>query len=271
MSLLRVAFIFKKKYIKAMRKRHFIFYMAFLFSCQNQDDHALKIFAAASLATALPQVGFVFETQYPGTKLELNFAASSTLAKQIAQGANADLYIPANPQWADFLQDKQLLQSDSRFSLLSNKLVCIVPEGHQAPASLNELLESDIKKIAVGDWTHVPLGIYTKAVFEKAGLWHKIESKLIPTVDARAALIYVADKQVECGIVYRSDAMASPKIEIAFELPNSLQPKIHYPAAIIAGSQKPFLDEFISFLKSEKAKRIFRNNGFTVIQQEKIH
>lgn len=248
-----------------MRKILLISCMVFLFSCQNKDDHALKIFAAASLATALPQAGFVFETKYPGAKLEFNFAASSILAKQIEQGANADLYIPANPQWMDFLQEKQLLQPGSRFNLLANKLVCIVPKGSRAPASLEELSGGDIQKIAVGDWTHVPVGIYTKMVFEKADLWAKIENKLIPAIDARAALTYVGRKQVDCGIVYRSDAIASQRVKIAFDLPDSLQPEIHYPAAALNSAQNPFLNDFVSFLKSENATRIFRNNGFSII------
>lgn len=242
--------------------------MAFLFSCQNQDEHALKIFAAASLATALPQAGFVFETQYPGVKLEFNFAASSILAKQIEQGANADLYISANPQWVDYLQEKRLLQPGSRFNLLATKLVCIVPKGRQAPASLQELLDGGIQKIAVGDWTHVPVGIYAKMVLEKADLWAKIENKLIPAVDARAALTYVGRKQVDCGIVYLSDAIASQRVKIAFDLPDSLQPEIHYPAAITNNVQNPHLDNFIRFLKSETAAQIFRKNGFSIIQME---
>ncbi len=251
-----------------MRKILFTFCMAFLCACQNQNTQTLKVYAAASLTTALQQTGFVFETLHPGAKLDFNFSSSSTLAKQIEQGAKADLYISANPQWMDFLQDKQLLRAGSRINLLSNKLVCVVATSSFKIASLEKLKREPVRKIAVGDWSHVPVGIYAKTVFEKSGLWDEIENKLIPAVDARAALLYVERKQVDCGIVYFSDAMASSEVEIAFELPDSLQPEIYYPAAIIAGSQNPLLNNFINFLKSERALQVFRNNGFIVIPQD---
>ena len=245
-----------------------------LISCSSENsresDRPLRIFAAASLASVMPAVADAFQKESEKTKVEFNFAASSILAKQIEQGADADIYLSANLQWLQFLMEKNKLKKDSQVNFLGNELVLVTSKNSQRHLTgLEDLLSSDILRIALADWSHVPAGIYAKTALEKAGLWEKIKSKCIPALDVRAALAYVERGDVDYALVYRTDAAISKKILISGSLPKEIQPNIQYSAATTHISTHPLSAVFLAFLQSGAATRIFRESGFIIPESER--
>lgn len=239
--------------------------LAFACSKPAGDIEPLRVYAAASLTTALMQLGQTFESERPSARIEFNFAASSILARQIEHGAHADLYISANPEWMDYLETKGLLRESTRKRLLSNRLVVAVPTAGQTKIErLADLLRQKIRRIAVADWTHVPAGIYARRALRAAGMWTGIQEKCVAALDARAALAYVERGNVDCGIVYASDAAISQRVRVALTLPDSLQPDIHYPAAVTSVAQNPLARAFLDFLGSNEAARVFADSGFLI-------
>jgi len=232
----------------------------------SSDDHAqpLRVYAAASLTTLMPQLADAYKRQHERVSFQFNFAASSLLAKQIEHGVQADLFLSANPQWMDYLQQKQLLRPGTRINLLNNRLVLIALAENTTISSLTQLSEAAVSKIALADWSHVPAGIYAKAALQKAHLWEQVKQKCVPALDVRAALTYVARDEVDCGIVYRTDAALSEKVRIVAELPQELQPEINYPVAILRSSTHVQSATFLHFLTSDTAGQIMRDNGFTL-------
>jgi len=235
-------------------------------SCVNKNPSGeaepLRIFAAASLASVMPEIVHAFQKSEPDVLVEFNFAATSVLAKQIENGAEADVFLSAHPQWVDYLISKHAVTESTRRVFISNELVVIQPEGQVKIARLEDLLNPDIKRIAIADWTHVPAGMYAKAALEKANLWEPLRAKWVPALDVRAALSYVARKAVDCGIVYRSDAAISKKVAIALPIPAHLQPQISYSATRTATSSNPQSTALLSFLASDEAIGIFEKHGF---------
>lgn len=224
----------------------------------------MTIFAAASLTTAISSIRDEFERQHPETALRLNFAASSILAKQIADGAPADIFLSANSQWMDFLEEKGLLVEHSRRDLLSNRLVVIVAQNSGGRINdIRELATPAVKRLAIADWTHVPAGMYAKEVLVGCDLWQKIQSKCLPGLDARATVAYVEGKNADYGLVYLSDAKVSSGVEIAYLLPDSLQPDITYPMAVVNRRNFDSARLFLDFLESSMARQIFIENGFS--------
>ncbi|MCH8955088.1 molybdate ABC transporter substrate-binding protein [candidate division KSB1 bacterium] len=229
----------------------------------------MRIFAAASLASVMPAVADAFQKESEKTKVEFNFAASSILAKQIEQGADADIYLSANLQWLQFLTEKKKIRKDSQFNFLGNELVLVTSKNSQRNLTgLEDLLSSDILRITLADWSHVPAGIYAKTALEKAGLWEKIKPKCIPALDVRAALAYVERGDVDYALVYRTDAAISRNVLISGSLPKEIQPDIQYSAAATPNSPHPLSAAFLLFLKSQTAKEIFRENGFIIPESE---
>lgn len=233
---------------------------------KQPGDATLDVYAAASLGTALPEIARAFEAAHPGTKVIFNFAASSILAKQVEQGASADVYISADEKWMAYLDEKSQLQPGTKRVILSNRLVVITPlESELNLRELADLLNQEINYIAVGDPSHVPVGLYAREALEAAGLWTQLKSKCLPAVDTRAALTYVERREAACGIVYRSDALISRKVRIAFTPPDSVQPDIRYEAGLPVAASHPGSLAFLDFLQSETAGKIFRANGFQPI------
>lgn len=239
----------------------------FLIGCSDRSkistDPPLQIFAAASLSSVMPDISKAFREKYPQADIAYNFAASSILARQIEQGAPGDIFLSANAQWADYLLQKNLLDPQTLHHLLGNELVLIAPaKAKSPPQSLNDLLSAAVGSIALGDWQHVPAGIYAQQALQQLGIWEKIKPKCLPALDARAALAYVANRNVDCGIVYRSDAAISSEVHIVATLPPSSQPDIRYPIALTNHSNNPLAKPFWVFLQSERALKIFESHGF---------
>jgi molybdate transport system substrate-binding protein len=223
----------------------------------------LHVSAAASLTDALREIGGAYQKQSGDTVL-FNFGASSLLARQIIEGAPADLFISADELWMDRLQQRGFIVNKSRKSILSNTLVIIVPSDSSLKInSAKDLADPSIRNIAVAEPSTVPAGIYAKEYLRKLKIWDRITDKLIPTDNVRGALAAVESGNVETGIVYRTDALISRVVRIAFEVPKGEGPEISYPIAVVADSkQKDAAQRFLDYLQGAAARDTFTKYGF---------
>lgn len=223
----------------------------------------LRVSAAASLTDALQEIAPIYETQ-SGDAVLFNFGASSMLARQIQEGAPGDLFISADELKMDQLQQRGLIVKKSRKRILSNTLVIIIPSDSRLKISApSDLADPSIRNIAVAEPQSVPAGIYAKQYLRKLHLWERITSKVIPTDNVRAALAAVESGNAEAGIVYKTDALISHSVRIAYEVPVSVGPEISYPAAVLADSkQQAAAQRFLDYLQSPPAQEIFRKFGF---------
>ncbi len=223
----------------------------------------LRISAAASLTDVLREIGGRYE-RTSGDSVLFNFAASSLLARQIVEGAPADLFISADELKMDQLQQRGFIVNKSRRSILSNTLVIVVPSDSPLKiSSPKDLADPGIRKVAVAQPQTVPAGIYAKEYLRKLKVWDRITYKLVPTDNVRSALAAVESGNVEAGIVYKTDALISNAVKIAYAVSPSEGPKISYPAAILADSrQKAAAQRFLDYLQSGPAREIFRRHGF---------
>ena len=225
----------------------------------------IHVFAAASLTDALKEIAVDYEKK-TGDKLQFNFAASSVLARQIEEGAPADLFFSADEAKMDALDQKGLLVAGTRKSLLSNTLVIVVPsDSTLVLKSAQALTAPEIKKIALGEPKSVPVGVYTKEYLEKLGVWEQVSAKIVPTENVRASLAAVESGNVEAGIVYKTDALISKKVKVAFEVPVAEGPAISYPAALVKDSKVPAeAKALLEYLQSQPAATVFTKFGFIV-------
>jgi molybdate transport system substrate-binding protein len=223
------------------------------------------IFAAASTTDAVQAVLDGFEARHPDTPVRASFAASSTLAKQIARGAPADLYLSANVDWMDYLEDRGAIAPDSRVDLLGNRLVLIAPRGSDLPGAIERLPEAlGDRRLALGNPEHVPAGIYAKQALERLGLWPALKPQAAFGHDVRAALALVGRGEAAAGIVYATDARISDDVARKATFPADSHAPIRYPLARVAGAARPAVQRVYDFLAGAAAARIFREHGFTV-------
>jgi molybdate transport system substrate-binding protein len=227
----------------------------------------LQVFAAASLTDALKEIAPAYEAA-SGEKLQFNFAASNALARQIQEGAPADVFISADEAKMDALQKAGLIVDDARQSLLSNTLVVVVEADSSFKAdSARALSEPAIKRIALADPKGVPAGIYAKEYLEKIGVWAAVKDRVVPTENVRAALAAVESGNADAGIVYKTDAAISNSVKIAFEVPSKEGPDISYPFAVVKGSKNlEAAKKFLDYLKSEPGLAVFKKYGFIIRQ-----
>ena len=223
----------------------------------------LTVSAAASLTNAFRELAPMFEAQFPDTKVQLNFGASGALLQQIAKGAPVDVFASADQETMDQAQAQVLVKASDRSTFVSNALVVIVPaQGNTAPKSLSDLAQPAYKRVAIGLPASVPVGRYTKASLEKAGLWTAIEPKMIGAQNVRQALDYVARGEVDAGFVYATDAALMPdKVKVSFAVPTPTP--ILYPIASIATSTNmDATKKFIEFVMSPTAQGVLAKYGF---------
>ncbi len=219
----------------------------------------LRVSAAASLTDVLHEIA----AQY-GQPVLFNFGASSMLARQIQEGAPADLFISADELKMDQLGQRGLVVKKSRVDILANTLVIVIPSDSALKIeSAKDLADPSIRNVAVAEPQSVPAGIYAKEYLRKIKVWDRITYKLIPTDNVRSALAAVESGNVEAGIVYKTDALISHAVKIAYEIPRTEGPKIVYPAAVLADStEKAAAQKFLDYLQSEPARAVFRRFGF---------
>jgi len=232
------------------------------------QEKTITIFAAASMKNAIDDIDAAF-TKATGIKAVASLAASSALAKQIEQGAPADLFASADLDWMDYLEKKSLIKNDTRVNLLGNKLVLIAPKD----SKLDDVKIGqgfDIAKlagdgrIAVADVRAVPAGKYAKAALEKLGSWAAAEPKLASAENVRAALALVGRGEAPLGIVYETDAKIEKNVKIVGHFPDGSYPPITYPVALTANA-KPEAAQYLAFLRSNLSKTIFETYGFSFL------
>jgi len=225
----------------------------------------VTVFAAASLKNALDDVAKNYERDR-GVKIVASYAASSALAKQIEQGAPADLFISADLDWMDYLEARKQIRPESRKNLLRNRLVLIAAVDRKAKVDIGPnfplaaLLGGE--RLAMANPASVPAGKYGQASLETLGVWKDVQPKVAPAESVRAALALVSRGETPFGIVYRTDALTDKKVRIVGEFPDNTHPPIVYPAALIAGNINPAAMDFLSYLSSSTARAVFDKYGF---------
>lgn len=230
----------------------------------------VTVFAAASLTNAVNDIGKLFTEKNKGAFMP-SYLSSSTLAKQIENGAPANVFISADEKWMDYLAEKKLIDPATRSNLLGNRLVLIAPANSRISKvnitsgfNLAGLLAGG--KLSVGDPAHVPAGIYAKQALDALGVWKSVEGSLARGANVRLALVLVERGEAPLGIVYATDAAISKKVKVVGVFPESSHPPIVYPAALVAGHETAAAKSFIEFLKTPQARAIFEKYGFSVIK-----
>jgi molybdate transport system substrate-binding protein len=232
------------------------------------QDKSLTVFAAASMKNALDDINAAY-TDKTGVKVVASYAASSALAKQIEQGAPADIFISADTDWMDYAIGKKDINEATRLNLLGNSIVLIAPKDSKIENvtigqgfDLAKLAGSG--KIATGDVKAVPVGKYAKAALEKLGAWEAAEPKFAMAESVRAALTLVARGEAALGIVYSTDAKVEPGVKVVGTFPADSHPPIIYPVAATATAKAGAAD-YLAFLRSSAAKTVFEKYGFTFL------
>lgn len=227
----------------------------------------LTVFAAASMKESLDAVTEQY-LRTTGVRAQPSYFASSALAKQIENGAPADVFISADIEWMDYLDNRKLLKAGSRVNLLHNRLVLIVPADNRMQIdikpgmSLSDVLRDG--KLSMADPDSVPAGKYGRAALEKLGVWKYVERSVVRGDNVRTALNFVARGEAPLGIVYQTDARAEKRVRIAGRFPPDTHPAIIYPVAVVASSRHAGAQTFVNYLKSTAARAIFEKYGFIV-------
>ena len=233
----------------------------------------LLVFAAASLTNALQAIGPLY-TSHSGEAVTFSFAASSTLARQISAGAQANVFFSADVDWMDFLEARHLIDPASRRDIVGNRLALIAPVGSRVEVLIHRGFDlaralGRSGRLALGEPESVPAGRYARDALRSLGVWDSVADRLIPAENVRSALEYVARGEAPLGIVYETDALIEPRVRIVGLFPPSSHPPIRYPAAVVvSGHSGPLrgraaeADTFVRFLSSPQAERIFHKFGF---------
>ena len=247
---------------------------------EKKEAQSLTVFAAASLTVPLQKITTAY-TETGAGRVDLSFAASSTLARQIAAGAPCDIFISADRAWMDHLIDEGLITPENRRNLLGNALVMVAPLDSRGESASEDIqpafnlsprfgLEGEIMailgsgRIAMGDPAYVPAGIYGREALMSLGVWMNLRHRLIPTANDRLATVLVERGEAPLGIVYASDSHTSHALRLVAAFPQSSHTPIVYPLGLISDSAA--VRDFRDFLFSEKASTIFTESGFQTIE-----
>ncbi|MEP2532173.1 molybdate ABC transporter substrate-binding protein [Shimia sp.] len=228
------------------------------------------VFAAASLKNAMDDVADTFEAE-TGHQVVVSLAGSSALARQITYGAPADVFLSANSEWMDYLEQGGLIDVDTRVDLLGNTLVLIAPKGGTPVA--RPVVGKDIPallgegRLAMALVEAVPAGQYGKAALEALGVWDQVQAQVAQLDNVRAALALVALGEARLGIVYKTDARASEDVEIVGVFPEGIAPDVVYPVAGLTTRDNPVTPVFLTFLQGAQARAAFERQGFRVLAE----
>lgn len=232
-----------------------------------QDRGGVMVFAAASLRNAMDELTATFAREQ-GKRAVVSYAASSALARQIERGAPADIFVSADLEWMDYLEQRRLMDPRSRVTLARNALVLIAPAAATARISVRPGMDwasaLDGGRLAVADPTHVPAGRYARAALERLGAWDAVSGRIARADNVRAALALVARAEAPLGIVYLTDAAAEPKVKVLDQFPAALHPPIVYPAALVAGRAGDAAPVLLRYLHSPASRAIWVKHGFDV-------
>jgi len=221
----------------------------------------LLVFAAASLTDVLPRV--LAARPGAGAKPVFSFDASSKLARQIEAGAPAAVFIAADRDWMDYLEDRHLLVPGTRSDLVGNRLVFVVPRGSAfRPASAQGLVSDKLRRLALAAEV-VPAGRYARAALEAEGVLGELAGRVVTGDNVRSTLAWVARGEADGAVVYLTDARVEPKVEITFTFPAKSHPRIVYPVAVVARQpQVEAAKQLVAWLRSDEARKLFEAAGF---------
>jgi len=230
----------------------------------------LYVAAAASLTDVMTEIGTNYKTFAPDVNVIFTFDASGKLQTQIEEGAPADVFVSAAQKQMKALNEKGLVVADSIKNLLINKVVLIVPASAQTElTSFEDVATDKVSMVAIGDPASVPAGQYAEEAFTSLGIWDNVLAKANLGSDVRAVLSWVETGEVECGVVYATDAASTDDVTVICEAPAGSHKQITYPAAIITASQQlEAAQAFIDYLSSDAAASSFKNAGFTMYTAE---
>jgi molybdate transport system substrate-binding protein len=232
------------------------------------SDQAPIVFAAASMEPALDAVAATWKAD-TGKTVKISYGSSATLAKQIAQGAPADIFVSADLKWMDYLQTNKLIHPETRRNLFSNKLVLIEPSDADVVLEITKGFDlagaAGDGKIAVCAIDSCPAGIYAKESLESLGVFTSVKPKLAQTDNVRSALSFVSRREAKLGIVYATDAKADPRVKVIGTFPESSHSPIIYPIALVASSTNPDARLFLAYLDTPAATRFFVGQGFEIL------
>jgi molybdate transport system substrate-binding protein len=233
-----------------------------------QSDRPVLVFAAASLTDVLQEIGAAY-TEQTGKSLRFSFAASSTLARQIEVGANAEVFVSADVQWMDYLHTRGLIDASSRRDVAGNRLVLIAPSSSKAALRIgpNFPLANALNggRLAIGDPDIVPAGRYARTALTALGVWNDVARRLVYAENVRTALVYVARGETPLGIVYATDARVEDRVRIVDTFPSETHPQILYPAATMVNARAS-ARAFVEFLGENRAQEVFRRHGFLSVR-----
>lgn len=236
---------------------------------QVHAEQAITVYAAASLTNAIADVDAMYQQQ-KRVRVKTSYAGSSTLAKQIEAGAPADVFISADEQWMNYLQNKKLIVPNKRVNLLGNRLVLISPKAKPIKIKMDKSFDPSTAfqgKLCTGDTKSVPVGKYGKQALTGLGWWSKLEPRLVETEDVRAALNFVARGECQLGIVYATDAAISKDVTVVGIFPINTHTPIVYPLGLVKNN--PDALAFYQFVQSKQAHAVFKKYGFTVLSVAK--
>ncbi|GGJ12502.1 molybdate ABC transporter substrate-binding protein [Paenibacillus hunanensis] len=230
----------------------------------NNQPVELTISAAASLTDSLKEIQALYAKKYPNVILTFNFGASGTLQKQIEQGAPADLFLSAGSKQMKALVDEKLISADRTVNLLTNELVLVVPKDSTTSiTSIADLKGDSIKRLAIGTPESVPVGMYAKQVLEKSGEWDTLQPKLVQTKDVKQVLSYVETGNADAGFVYKTDALESQGVKIAFTASEDSHDPIVYPIGVLSSTtHREDAALFYAYLQTQEALDVFAKYGF---------
>jgi molybdate transport system substrate-binding protein len=252
---------------RALLRAIAVFSAAVVTGTAQAQPHPVLVFAAASLKTALDAIAAAWHRE-TGKDATISYAASSTLAKQIDNGAPAELFISADEGWMDYLQQRNLIDRQTRIDLIGNRLVLVAPADSAAQVTiapgfpLAGLIGDG--HLAMADPGAVPAGKYGKAALETLGVWSTVETRVAAAENVRAALLLVARGEAPLGIVYQTDAAAEPAVRIVGTFPPDSHPPIVYPMALTL-TAGPDSRSFAAYLGGPAARALFEGQGFTVL------
>lgn len=238
-----------------------------LVGCGPPDKRErIQMFAASSMTDAISELRDDFEAE-TGYSVELTLSSSASLAVQIQSGAEADLFLSANVAWADevALNDRGRSRILDEVELVSNRLVIVAAADSEVELkTLADLASPELGEIAIAEPNSVPAGIYAREALETVGLWETLRERLVPGTNVRTALGYVVTGGVSLGIVYASDAKASPDVRVLLEIDPAMHSPIRYPLLLLRHSRRtPGAAEFFEFLTSPSARVGFERHGFS--------
>lgn len=228
----------------------------------------LTIAAAASLTDVTKDIAVQYKKVAPNVTLTFTYGSSGALQTQIEQGAPVDIFMSAAKKQMDALDQKKLIDTNTRKNLLENKVVLITPKDSTLGLkSFNDLATAKVKKIAVGDPKSVPAGQYANQVFTSLKIADKVRPKLNLGTDVRQVLTWVESGNVDCGVVYSTDAKTSSKVVVVCDAPAGSCDKVVYPVAVLKKSkQSATAEDFVKFMQGPEVATLFQNYGFTVVK-----